>query len=71
VLSLLRWRQNEFSKPPFKHHAKKGGDLGLGIREKIQIDISKMSCGLRLLGSKGRKVGLNLSGTGFDEVDKE
>lgn len=30
-----------------------------------------MSCGLRLLGSKGRRVGLNLSGTCFDEVDKE
>lgn len=30
-----------------------------------------MSCGLRLLGSKGRRVGLKLSGTGFDEVDKD
>lgn len=30
-----------------------------------------MSCGLRLLGSKGRRVGLNLSGMGFDEVDME
>lgn len=30
-----------------------------------------MSCGLRLLGSKGRRAGLKLSGTGFDEVDKE